>query len=138
VNPSIPLRDATVQDIQFELIRRTNFNDFKGEQVCELLERHRHLWRAVIFDQPGVPNYTRPGRLLTSGLIKLRDLEDNIWNVDKLFVLTHTPDGASELAAAFDEANLGAMPRFYENDEETDMAIGMFREVYGLLTVWWG
>jgi hypothetical protein len=96
--PATPLRDATVQDIQLELIRRSGFNDFDGEQVCALLARHRALWAAVLFDRPGVPNYREPTRLLAGGLIKLRDLPDNIWNVDTLFVLTPTK-AARELAA---------------------------------------
>ena len=137
MDPATSLRDATVQDIQLELIRRSSFNDFDGEQVCELLHRHRDLWRAVIFDQPGVPNYSRPGTLPTSGLIKLRDLEDNIWNVDKLFILTHTPDGARQLATVFEQETLGAMPRVYEDTDEIDRALGSFGDQYGLLTAWW-
>lgn len=137
MNSTIALRDATVQDIQLELIRRTTFNDFYGERVCELLARHRGLWRAVLLDHPGVPNYKQRRHLLTSGLIKLRDLEDNIWNVDTLFVLTHTVAGARELAAAFDESDLGGMPLVYEDMEETDMALGTGGEEHGILTVWW-
>src|SRR5258708_970004 len=114
------LRDATVQDIQLELIRRTKFNTFDGERVCELLHTHRGLWRAVLSDQPGVPNYIMPGTLLTSGLIKRRDLEYNIWNADKLFVLTKTAADARALADAFDQADMGAMPRVYDDPEETD------------------
>jgi len=137
VNTNLSLRDATVQDIQLELIRRTRFNTFDGVKVCELLSQHRKLWRAVLFDQPGLPNYTAPGSLLISGLIKLRDLEDNIWNVDTLFVLTHTIDDARELAAAFEESPLGAMPRVHDDMAETDMALGTGRQMYGILTVWW-
>src|SRR5260370_42315709 len=84
----VSLRDATVQEIQLELIRRTTFNEFNGEKICASLLKHRSLWLAVLLDQPGLPNYAEPGHLLTSGLIKLRDLPDNIWNVDKLFIMT--------------------------------------------------
>ena len=45
-------RDATVQDIQPELVRRTKFTAFDGEQGCELLRRHRGLWQAVLFGYP--------------------------------------------------------------------------------------
>jgi hypothetical protein len=136
VNPATTLRDASVQEIQLELIRRTRFNDFDGEQVCELLMKHRGLWRAVLFDQPGVPNYAERSLLLTGGLIKLRDLDRNIWNVDKLFVLTHTPAQARELAALFDELG-GGMPTVHEDRNQTDMALGTGGEGHGLLTVWW-
>jgi hypothetical protein len=131
------LRDATVQEIQLELIRRTSFNDFNGERVCELLERHRERWRAVLLDRPGVPNYAEPARLLIGGLIKLRDLEDNIWNADTLFVLTHTIKDAHELAVAFDQANMAAMPHVFEDMSAMDRALGTGRETYGILTLWW-
>jgi hypothetical protein len=132
----LTLRDATAQDIQFELIRRSAFNEFDGGQVCELLLRHRTLWRAVLLDRPGFPNFTRPGRLLMGGLIKLRDLEDNIWNADTLFIYTPTPAAARELAAVFKEVP-GAMPAVHEDQEETNAALGTGREEHGVLTVWW-
>ena len=137
MTPSLALRDATVQDIQLELIRRTRFNDFDGEAVCRLLAEYRGHWRAVVLDRPGVPNYNRPGRLLVGGLIKLRDLEDNIGNADTLDILTRTPGRARELAGVIEETMPGAMPQVHADYEETDMAVGMGRQEYGLLTVWW-
>ena len=136
MNSSLTLRDATVQDIQLELIRRTRFNDFFGEQVCELLARHRSRWQAVLLDHPGVPNDVEPKRFLTGGLIKLRDLNTNIWNADTLFVLTLTVADAEVLAAAFDELG-GGMTQVHTISPETDMALGVGRREYGLLTVWW-
>lgn len=133
--PSLP--DATVQEIQLELIRRSKFNSFDGKAVCDLLRTHQALWRGVIFDRPGLPNYAEPTRLLMSGLIKLRDIEDDIWNVDTLFVLTHTIDGARELATAFEESGTGAMPSVHDDRREIDMALGTGRVEFGLLTVWW-
>jgi hypothetical protein len=84
-----------------------------------------------------VPNYDRPGHLPVSGLIVLRDFDRNIWNADTLFILTHTADQARELARVFEEAAPGSMPRVHEDATETDMALGMGRQRYGLLTVWW-
>ena len=92
------LKNATVQEIQLELLRRTTFNALDGERVTASLLSHRELWLAVLLDAPGVPNYARPSRLLTSGLIKLRDLPDDFWNADTLFVLTQTRSKARELA----------------------------------------
>ncbi len=137
MNPSLALREATVQEIQLELIRRTRFNDFDGEKACEILFRHRDLWRAALLDRPGLANYSKPSSLLTCGLIKLRDLDTNIWNADTLFVLTHTAAGAEQLSRAFEEAEFGAMPQVYGVSEETDAALGTGREEYGILTVWW-
>jgi hypothetical protein len=134
---AITLRDASVQDIQLELIRRTKFNTFDGERVCALLSRHRGLWRAVLFDRLGVPDYTHPGRLLMGGLIKLRDLEDDIWNADTLFVLTGDSAQARELAMVFEQEDIGAMPSIHDDLVETDRALGTGRQTYGLLSVWW-
>lgn len=131
------LRDATVQDIQLELIRRTRFNEFDGERICDILRRYRDHWRAVLLDRTGVPNYAEPVQLLMGGLIKLRDLDSNLWNADTLFILTHTRAGARELAAVFDEEGKGEKARVYDDLHETDMALGTGREDYGLLSIWW-
>lgn len=82
MSESNALSQASVQDIQLELIRRTSFNALDGERVHASLLRHRHLWLAALLDRPGVPNYAEPRVLLTSGLIKLRDLPTNFWNAD--------------------------------------------------------
>ena len=64
MNESLLLRDASVQDIQLELLRRTSFNALDGERVCASLLKHRALWTAALLDRPGVPNYAEPGTLL--------------------------------------------------------------------------
>jgi hypothetical protein len=137
VKPALTLRDATVQDIQLELIRRTRFNTFDGEIICALLAKYRDHWQAVVFDRHGYPDYRKPGQLLMGGLINLRDLDRNIWNVDSVYVLTHTPEQARILAEAFEESGTGAMPIVYEDQEEIDMALGIMRQMCGLLKVWW-
>ena len=90
---SVSLRDASVQDIQLELLRRTSFNALDGEKVHATLLKHQDLWLAALLDKPGVPNYSEPGHLTISGLIKLRDLADNTWNADTLFILTLDTSG---------------------------------------------
>jgi hypothetical protein len=137
MNESLSLRDATVQDIQLELLRRTRFNDLDGERVVASLLRHRDLWRAVLLDRPGVPDYTEPGRLLTAGLIKLRDLHRNLWNADTLFLLTQTREQARRLAQVAEEDDWGGMVRVYEDQKEIDQALGTGRQKYGLVSVWW-
>lgn len=110
MNKSPLLREATVQDIQLELLRRTCFNALDGERVYASLLNHRHLWTAALRDRPGVPDYSEPGHLLIAGLIKLRDLPDNIWNADTLFLLTPTRQGAQELARVADAEDWGTRP----------------------------
>jgi hypothetical protein len=50
MDPTVSLRDATVQDIQLELIGRTRFNGYDGGKVYAALMNHRHLWRAALLD----------------------------------------------------------------------------------------
>ena len=79
----------------------------------------------------------KPGRLLTSGLIKLRDLSDNFWNADTLFILTETHLQARELARIAEKDDWGGEVYVYENQEEIDQVLGTGRDEYGLLRVWW-
>jgi hypothetical protein len=132
-DPAIPvkggcvqLRDASVQDIQLELIRRTRFNAFGGERVAASLRAHRDLWTAAILDRPG----TRMG-----GLIKLRDLSANLWNADTLFVLCTTPVAARQLAAVAEAEDWGGEAQVYGN-AEAENALGG-RPGCGVLSVWW-
>ena len=81
MNESPSLRDASVQEIQLELLRRSCWNALDGERVHASLMKHRELWLAVLLDRPGVANYAEPSSLLMSGLIKLRDLPDNFWTL---------------------------------------------------------
>src|SRR5712691_6426965 len=116
MNESLSLRDASVQDIQLELLRRTSFNALDGERGHASLLKHRHLWLAVLLDRPGIANYAEPGPLLMAGLIKLRDLADNIWNADTLFILTRTHAQARELARIIEEEDWGGeVPHVYED-----------------------
>ncbi|QEL16812.1 hypothetical protein [Limnoglobus roseus] len=134
---ALRLRDATVQDIQFELLRRTKFNALDGERVRDSLLKHRHLWHAVLLDRPGVPNYADPSHLLTAGLIKLRDLPDNLWNADTLFVLTPSRSDAEQLMAVAQAEDWGGEATVHSDQEETDRALGTGRQEYGLLSIWW-
>ncbi len=45
------LRDASVQEIQLELIRRASFNALDGEKVYASLLRNRGLWRVCLLDR---------------------------------------------------------------------------------------
>jgi hypothetical protein len=134
---SLALREATVQDIQLELIRRTRFNAFDGERVVASLLRHRSLWTAAMLDRPGESPPYGSALLLTDGLIKLRDLPDNLWNADTLYILTPSPETARELGQCIAADNLGGEVIVYEDPDEIGAAIGTIGEDYGLVTVWW-
>ena len=72
-----PRTISKIQALQFELIKRSSFNNFDGVRVTRDLLRHRRLWCGVIMD-----------RLGNDALIKLRDIGSNEWNVDTLYVLS--------------------------------------------------
>ena len=137
MNSQLSLRDATVQDIQLELLRRTQFNALDGERVVSSLMQHRELWWAALLDRPGVPNYSEPSHLLMSGLIKLRDLPDNLWNADTLFLLTKTSAQAAQLAKIIEDEDWGGEVYLHDDREEIDRALGTGRDDYGLISVWW-
>jgi len=100
--------------------------------------KHRAYWQAVLLDRPGLANYQKPRHLLMMGLLKLRDLEDNIWNADQLFILTAKREQAVHLARVIEEEDWGGeKPIFYNDQEEIDSALGVGRQEYGLLSIWW-
>jgi hypothetical protein len=66
-----------VQAIQLDLLRRSSFNNLKGARVARDLLKNRKLWCGALID-----------RLGGDALIKLRDLDENVWNVDTLYVLS--------------------------------------------------
>jgi hypothetical protein len=108
-----------------------------GGRIAESLLAHRELWLAALLDRPGVPDYSEPRLLLALGLIKLRDLPDNFWNADTLFILTRTREQARELARVAEEEDWAGEVRVYDGQEEIDRALGTGRREYGLLSVWW-
>jgi hypothetical protein len=100
--------------------------------------KHREHWQAVLLDRPGVANYQKPRHLLMTGLIKLRDLDDNIWNADQLFILTAKREQAVQLARIIEEEDWGGeKPILHDDQEETDSALGVGRQEYGLQSIWW-
>lgn len=71
-----------VQGLEFELIKKASFNEFDGVVVVEDLKKHKDLWRGVVMDRGSYGCYEDG-----MNLIKLRDIEDDCWNVDTLYIL---------------------------------------------------
>ncbi len=126
------LTEATVQEIQLELIRRHEYNALHGEQVVKDLLAHRELWRAVMIDRFC---FSRPGKLPATGLIKLRDLEDNFWNTDMLYILTPNVESARKLAE-LGEA-WGGMSLVHQDREDIESALGGYGYDAVIVSVWW-
>jgi hypothetical protein len=128
------LESATVQEIQLELIRRSSFNAFDGEKVVATLLAHRELWQAVIMDRIG---FSRSGGLAVSELIKLRDLDANLWNADTLYILTHDREHADQLVQIAARDRWSGEVYTHDDPNEVEMALGSTKEGQVVVRVWW-
>ncbi|MCE7987509.1 MAG: hypothetical protein DYG89_40605 [Caldilinea sp. CFX5] len=128
------LTEATVQEIQLELIRRIQFNAFDGEEVVDSLQRHRNLWLAAVMESSygsGIHH------LSGAGLLKLRDLPLNIWHVDTLYVLMENAQKAHEFARIIDEEGWGEEIQIIEDENEVQRALGGGEPGHAIVSVWW-
>jgi hypothetical protein len=129
-----PLGEATIQEIQLELIRRRHFHAFDGERVADCLTEHRDLWEAAMMDRLAI---SHPGRLPTMGLMKLRDYSRDEWNVDTLYILTRSKEDAVKLADIFNKRQWGGMVDVHTDAEEVDNALGGARPGQAIVSIWW-
>ncbi len=132
--PLMPLGEATAQDIQLEIIRRWRFNDFDGPTVAAILFEHRDLWEAAMMDRLALSGW---GNLPAMGLIKLRDLPYNLWNVDTLYLLATNKEAAQKLAEIFNVETSGGMVSVYDDPKDVDHALGSGRETRAVVAIWW-
>jgi hypothetical protein len=131
---STPLDEASTQEIQLELIRRRHFNAFDGQRVVDCLLQHRDLWDAVMMDRLAI---SHPGTLPTLGLMKLRDLSEDIWNVDTLYILTSSKEDAERVAEIFNLRQWGGMVDVHTHWEEVDNALGGAKPGQAVVSIWW-
>ena len=64
-------RISEAQQIQLDIIAKTNFNFFNGRKLAEWLKENHKMWHAV---------------LLPLNLISLRDMADGHWHADTLYI----------------------------------------------------
>ena len=83
-----------VQELQLELIKNMGFNSFNGDKVVKDLIRYKELWEGVIMDREvGLSKKDIKRDFISCiDLIKLRDISDDYWNVDTLFILSSRKD----------------------------------------------
>ena len=62
---------SDAQQIQLDIIAKTNFNLFNGRKIAEWLNENHRMWRAV---------------LLPLDFISLRDMADGHWHADTLYI----------------------------------------------------
>jgi hypothetical protein len=129
-----PLSAASCQEIQLELIRRRRFNAFDGERVAATLWAHRDLWEAVMMDRLAISN---PGHLPALGMRKLRDLPQDDWNVDTLYILTRNRANADRLAKIFNPRDWGGMVDVHVDHDDVDSALGGALPKQSVVSIWW-
>lgn len=132
IDPSLLLRNATVQEIQLELIRRARPGDLPGERIIADLAAHPDLWEAVMIDSFCFSN---PGKLPTIGLIKLRDLPENFWNADSLYLLTPDLKAAHALLPIVEK--WGGMALLHDDLDDVQRALGGTGRDQAVISVWW-
>jgi hypothetical protein len=71
------------------------------------------------------------------GLIKLRDLGDNLWNADTLYILTPTEAAARRLAVLCETEDWGGMVQVHANENEVDDALGGSEPEQAIVSIWW-
>jgi hypothetical protein len=128
------LTDATAQDIQLELIRRHQYNAFDGQNVAASLLQHSNLWQAVMMDRFCFSN---PGQLPQAGLIKLRDLPGNDWNVDTLYILTPDVASARQLEEIAEREGWAGEVRVHDDADEVMSALGTGEAGQAMVSIWW-
>ena len=70
--PEEPVKKISeAQQIQLDIIAKTNFNLFNGRKLAEWLKANHKMWRAV---------------LLPLDFISLRDMADGPWHADTLYI----------------------------------------------------
>jgi hypothetical protein len=131
---SKPLAEATVQEIQLELIRRRHFHAFDGQRIADCLIQHRDLWEAVMMDRLAI---SHPGSLPTMGLMKLRDFPKDEWNVDTLYILAPSKADAEKLAEILNKRQWGGLVDVHTDPEEVDNALGGARPGQAIVSIWW-
>ena len=126
------LSEATVQELQLELIRRRHFHAFDGQRVVDCLMQHRDLWEAVMMDRVAI---SHPGSLPSMGLMKLRDFAKDEWNVDTLYILTNCKADAEQLAEIFNRRQWGGMIDVHTSADEVDAALGGARPGQAIVSI---
>lgn len=118
----------TIQDIQFQLMEEASFNGFNGKQVVRDLKAHPELWQGVVMDRAGY------GGCIS--LIKLRDISENYWNVDTVYILAKKgkENELYDLAETWNADEIDWIP-----DKEAQRALGSWgpSKEKQLLRVWW-
>lgn len=122
-----------VQKVVFDLMKLSSFNNFDGESVVKLLEENEKLWTGAIWGR--FDGYAE--------LIPLRDIGENIYNADTLYILA-TKAGDAELELLVSK-NFDADEVDYLSNSEASSKLGSYGSEARdnpdgksrVLRVWW-
>ena len=115
-----------VQELNFELMRLASFNDYDGEKVVSDLKAHTDLWSGAIMTR-------------LESLIQLRDITNDYWNIDTLFILPrHGKE--DELFALAKDWNADSI--YWMRGYEAINLLGMYTKELeanpkAILRLWW-
>ncbi len=122
--PQLPEKKISeAQQIQLDIIAKTNFNFFNGKRIAKWLRENHKMWRAV---------------LLPLKFISLRDMADGHWHADTLYI--YPEDGwAFELEKVMREQFGADETSWFGGDSAADMlgTIDVADKSYVILQAWW-
>ena len=111
------------QQIQLDIISKTNFNFFNGRKIAEWLKENHKMWRAV---------------LLPLDFISLRDMADGHWHADTLYI--YPEDGWGFKLEEVMKEQFGADETRWIGGETAEDMLGtseMRDKSYVILEAWW-
>lgn len=114
---------SEAQQIQLDVIAKTNFNNFNGGKIATWLKENHKMWRTV---------------LLPLDFISLRDLDDGHWHADTLFI--YPEDGYGfKLEEIMKEQFQADETQWIGREEAMDMlgTSEIKNASYVILSVWW-
>jgi hypothetical protein len=124
------LKDATVQELNFELMKRGSFNSFDGEKIVKSLQDHSELWIGAVMVQESYGE---------QNLISLRDLnthEWDCWSIGTLF-LSAKQGKEKELKELAESDEWRADEIDYIESDKLWGMLGTGRPDFKVLRVWW-
>jgi hypothetical protein len=122
--PQLPEKKISeAQQIQLDIIAKTNFNYFRGRDIAEWLRKNHKMWRTV---------------LMPLDFISLRDMDDGHWHADTLYI--YPEDGwAFELEEVMCEQFGADETSWIGGDSAADMlgTTEVADKSYVILQAWW-
>ena len=110
------------QKLQFEMMKMSSFNKFNGEKIVSLLELNPDLWVGCWMQ--------------ADDLITLRDIKDNHFNVDTLYILTNVEHQNELFNLVDDMFNADDMGYLADNTVERLLCKSSISNEL-ILKVWW-